>query len=57
MQFHHHGYVSTDPRVQDAAGVGIDRPAELPDNVDVLIVGTGPAGMFTAAQIGRPVCV
>jgi len=53
VQFHHHGYVSTDPRIQDAAGVGIDRPAELPDHVDVLIVGTGPAGMIAAAQLSQ----
>ncbi|HKU12629.1 MAG TPA: FAD-binding monooxygenase [Sinomonas sp.] len=53
MQFHHHGYVSGDPRVQPAAGVGIDRPAELPEEVDVLIVGTGPAGMITAAQLSQ----
>ncbi|WP_028271249.1 FAD-binding monooxygenase [Arthrobacter sp. UNC362MFTsu5.1] len=53
MQFHHHGYVSTDPRVQPAAGVGINRPAELPDEVDVLIVGTGPAGMLAAAQLSQ----
>ena len=53
MQFHHHGYVSTDPRVQPAAGVGLDRPEELPDRVDVLIVGTGPAGMITAAQLSQ----
>ncbi|MEU7143400.1 FAD-binding monooxygenase [Nocardia sp. NPDC046473] len=53
MQFHHHGYVSTDPRVQPAAGVGLDRPDELPDDVDVLIVGTGPAGMITAAQLAQ----
>lgn len=53
MQFHHHGYVSGDPRVQPAAGVGINRPADLPDEVDVLIVGTGPAGMVTAAQLSQ----
>jgi phenol 2-monooxygenase len=53
VQFHHHGYVSGDPRVQPAAGVGLDRPAELPDEVDVLIVGSGPAGMLTAAQLSR----
>ncbi|MFJ4284263.1 FAD-binding monooxygenase [Paenarthrobacter nicotinovorans] len=53
MQFHHHGYVSGDPRVEPAAGVGINRPAELPDVVDVLIVGTGPAGMLTAAQLAQ----
>lgn len=53
MQFHHHGYVSGDPRVQPAAGTGIDRPDDLPDEVDVLIVGTGPAGMITAAQLSQ----
>ncbi|MFH5822875.1 FAD-binding monooxygenase [Georgenia sp. AZ-5] len=53
MQFHHYGYVSGDPRVQPAAGVGLDRPEELPDEVDVLIVGTGPAGMITAAQLSQ----
>jgi len=41
MQFHHHGYVSGDPRIRPAAGTGVDRPDELPDEVDVLIVGTG----------------
>ncbi|VXC28062.1 3-hydroxybenzoate 4-monooxygenase [Arthrobacter sp. 9AX] len=51
MQFHHHGYVSGDPRVKPAAGVGLNRPDELPDEVDVLIVGTGPAGMLAAAQL------
>ena len=53
MQFHHHGYVSTDPRVQPAAGIGLDRPAELPDEMDVLIVGSGPAGIVTAAQLAQ----
>jgi phenol 2-monooxygenase len=53
VQFHHHGYVSGDPRVQPAAGVGINRPADLPDEVDVLIVGSGPAGMLTAAQLSQ----
>jgi phenol 2-monooxygenase len=53
VHFHHHGYVSGDPRIQPAAGVGLDRPAELPDRVDVLIVGTGPAGMLAAAQLSQ----
>jgi phenol 2-monooxygenase (NADPH) len=53
VQFHHHGYVSGDPRVKPAAGAGIDRPADLPDEVDVLIVGTGPAGMLAAAQLSQ----
>ncbi|MCI1017573.1 FAD-dependent monooxygenase [Microbacterium sp. C5A9] len=53
MQFHHHGYVSGDPRVTDAAGLGADRPADLPDEIDVLIVGSGPAGMLLAAQLSQ----
>ncbi len=53
MQFHHHGYVSGDPRIKPPAGVGINRPQELPDEVDVLIVGTGPAGMLAAAQLSQ----
>lgn len=51
MQFHHNGYVSEDPRVHEPAGYGIDRASELPDEMDVLIVGSGPAGMIAAAQL------
>ncbi len=51
MQFHHHGYVSTDPRVLPAAGVGVDRPTDLPDEIDVLIGGSGPAGIAAHAQL------
>lgn len=53
MQFHHHGYVTTDPRVLPAAGVGLNRPAEIPAEVDVLIVGSGPAGITAAAQLAH----
>ncbi|MGN6759895.1 MAG: FAD-binding monooxygenase [Leifsonia sp.] len=53
MQFHHHGYVSGDPRIHEPAGTGVDRPDELPDEVDVLIVGTGPAGMIAGAQLSQ----
>ncbi|MFT4234663.1 MAG: FAD-dependent monooxygenase [Microbacterium sp.] len=53
MQFHHHGYVSADPRVLPASGTGVDRPSALPDEVDVLIVGSGPAGMLLAAQMSQ----
>src|SRR6478736_2147065 len=53
MQFHHHGYVSGEPRVLPASGIGLDRPEELPDEMDVLIVGSGPAGMLLAAQMSQ----
>ncbi|WP_217133476.1 FAD-binding monooxygenase [Leucobacter chinensis] len=53
MQFHHHGYVSTDPRIEPASGLGLDRSPELPDTMDVLIVGSGPAGIITAAQLAQ----
>ena len=53
MHFHHNGYVSRDPRIHDAAGYGIDRATELPETMDVLIVGSGPAGMIAAAQLSQ----
>ncbi|WP_087131125.1 FAD-dependent monooxygenase [Microbacterium esteraromaticum] len=53
MQFHHHGYVSQDPRVLPAEGIGSDRSVDLPDEIDVLIVGSGPAGMLLAAQMSQ----
>lgn len=53
MQFHHNGYVSTEPRIATAAGYGQQRPTELPDEIDVLIVGAGPAGVIAAAQLTR----
>lgn len=53
MQFHHNGYVSEDPRVQPAAGAGVDRPEQLPEAMDVLIVGAGPTGIITAAQLAQ----
>lgn len=51
MKFHHHGHVSANPRTFPPAGVGVGRAEELPDEIDVLIVGFGPAGMLTAAQL------
>ncbi|MDO5048472.1 MAG: FAD-dependent monooxygenase [Actinomycetaceae bacterium] len=51
MQFHHFGYVSEDPRVKEPEGLGVDRSPELPDELDVLVIGAGPAGMLMAAQM------
>lgn len=53
MQIHHRGYESGDPRIKPAAGFGLDRPADLPDEMDVLIVGTGPAAAVVTAQLSR----
>lgn len=53
MQFHTHGYVSGDPRVFAPAPGVSDRSADFPGELDVLIVGAGPAGMIAAAQLSR----
>jgi phenol 2-monooxygenase len=53
VQFHQRGYVSNDPRIKEAAGYGINRPSEIPDEMDVLVVGTGPAAVAVIAQLSR----
>jgi phenol 2-monooxygenase len=53
MQFHLNGFRPGDPEVSEPVvrhGVG-DRPDGLPDELDVLIVGCGPAGLTLAAQL------
>ncbi len=51
MQFYLNGYAPGDPDVRAAAHAAEDRPAGLPDTVDVLVVGSGPAGALLAAQL------
>ena len=51
MQYHHDGYVGRNPRIRNAEGTGMNRSAELPETMDVLIVGAGPAGIVQAAQL------
>jgi phenol 2-monooxygenase (NADPH) len=51
MQFYLNGYTPGDPDIQAAAPGAEARPADLPDTTDVLIIGTGPAGMLLAAQL------
>ena len=53
MQFHLDGFQVGDPRVRPADPVAAARPAELPAEVDVLIVGSGPAGLVLAAQLAE----
>lgn len=53
MQFHLDGFRPGDPTIADAAAAlqppTPDRP--LPDEVDVLVVGSGPTGLTLAAQL------
>ncbi|MBV9919624.1 MAG: hypothetical protein JOY78_02050 [Pseudonocardia sp.] len=51
MQFYLNGYRPGDPFVQDPHPSVAQRPEGLPDEVDVLIVGCGPAGLVLAAQL------
>jgi len=51
VQFYLDGYRPGDPKILPAA-VGAYTPGEpIPDEVDVLIVGSGPAGCVLAAQL------
>lgn len=51
MQFHENGFVIGDPLVKPADASVANRSEALPEQVDVLIAGTGPAGLLLAAQL------
>ena len=55
MQFYKNGFRGGNPDIQEAApnrrNRGINEP--LPEQVDVLISGTGPAGLCLAAQLAQ----
>ena len=51
MQFYLNGYKPGDPDILSAPAAIAQRPAALPELVDVLIVGSGPAGTLLAAQL------
>jgi phenol 2-monooxygenase len=51
VQYHLNGYRTGDPLVQPAHPSVAARPDGLPAEVDVLIVGSGPAGLVLAAQL------
>jgi len=55
MQFHLNGFRPGDPEVSEAAQpIDPTKPGGgLPAEVDVLIVGCGPAGLTLAAQLAR----
>lgn len=51
MQFHYNGFRPGDPHVSDASPAAMPRTDAVPAEVDVLIVGCGPAGLTLAAQL------
>lgn len=55
MQYYLDGFRGGDPGIKDAAPNRRDRSAHapIPASVDVLIVGTGPAGLCLAAQMSQ----
>ena len=55
MQFYVDGFRGGDPDIKNAAPNRRDRAAHapLPEKVDVLIAGTGPAGLALAAQLAQ----
>ena len=53
MQYHFNGFKPGDPDVHPAAPGHRRAGDPLPDTVDVLIAGSGPAGLCLAAQLSR----
>jgi phenol 2-monooxygenase len=53
MQFYLSGYRPGDPFIEDAHPSVGERTGAVPDDVDVLIVGCGPAGLVLAAQMAN----
>src|SRR5918912_2225386 len=53
MQFYLNGYKTGDPFIVDPHPSVAERPAGLPEDVDVLIIGCGPAGLVLAAQMAN----
>jgi phenol 2-monooxygenase len=53
MQFYLNGYTPGDPFIEDPDPSVSEAPRELPEQVDVLIIGCGPAGLVLAAQMSN----
>jgi 3-hydroxybenzoate 4-monooxygenase len=51
MQFHLNGFRPGDPHIADASASALPHTDAVPAQVDVLIVGSGPAGLTLAAQL------
>lgn len=53
MQFYLNGYKPGDPLVAELDQSVVERQKKFPSDVDVLIVGSGPAGLLLAAQLAN----
>lgn len=53
MQFHLNGFKSRDPEVHEASPNALPPGDGVPQQVDVLVVGAGPAGLTMAAQMAN----
>jgi phenol 2-monooxygenase (NADPH) len=53
MQFYLNGYTPGDPFIEESDPSVSEAPGELPEQVDVLIIGCGPAGLVLAAQMSN----
>jgi len=53
VQFYLDGYRTRDPLVEEPHPSVVERSNGLPEEVDVLIVGCGPAGLVLAAQLAN----
>lgn len=53
MQFYLNGYKPGDPFIEDPHPSVAERRGGLPEDVDVLIIGCGPAGLVLAAQMAN----
>jgi phenol 2-monooxygenase len=51
MQFHLNGFRTGNPEISEPSGHAASNSEILPDEVDVLIIGCGPAGLTLAAQL------
>jgi phenol 2-monooxygenase len=52
-QFHLDGYETGDPSIEQPHSSVAERPEGVPQDVDVLIIGCGPAGLVLAAQMAN----
>ncbi len=53
MQFHLDGFKGRDPEIREASPLALTHGDAVPAQVDVLVVGAGPAGLTLAAQMAN----